>query len=234
MNKKTMFLIVCAVFFVFGLLIFISVRSSGFRLVESIPEINGEVSTSTGTIKLIFSKKLDSSLNYNEQIEGENADTVIGVNVEGENLLLVMHPLKENSSYDFSVKNIRSVDGDTISSVPVVFTTKYIPFTQLPKEQQEFELSQTDRGNQENTMQQHLPFQGDGFYLSGEYTSNEDGETIFIINAQILFTRDDLANRTAALDKYKQMIAEYIQSKNLNPDEQLIRYIINEPPANPN
>lgn len=233
LNKKT--IIVTSLLLgllLFGLLLIIN-KGGGFRLVGSIPDLSGQIATSTGTIKLTFSDKLDGSVNYSQQTEGQDAGIVASTRTEGENLFLVLKPLQENRSYSLELTDIKSAGGEVIARLELSFTAVYVPFNKLSKEQREFELSETDRGNKEDPLMAHLPHQGESIYLTGEYTESEEGEPIFVVNAQIFLRRDDLEDRTAAIKRYKQKVVEYIQSKGLDPASYLVRYIINEAPAGP-
>jgi hypothetical protein len=222
-------LIVCALF----LVVFAFIRSQQFRLVSSTPGLGGDIATSTGTIRLSFSDELKAR-DYVQQLEGKDSSLVNSVRTDKKALFLSLKPLKKNQRYSFTLKDIQSIHDKKIDRLQVTFTAHYIPYDKLSAEQKALELSQTDRANTEDPIVQYLPYQGDGYYLTGEHTSSEDGEPIFILNAQLFLTRPDLTNKSAAISKYKEQVNTYIRSKNLSPDKYLVRFIINEPPAQPN
>lgn len=224
-------LVLAIIVMMVGLNIF---QNKDFKLTGTTPDLNNTIATSTGTIKLNFNKKIDSSVGYVSKIEGD-AEIINSISVEEKTILIKLKPLIKDKKYSFVIKDIKSTDGKYISKIPINFTAKYVPYNKLSSDQKSLELSQTDKNNSKDPILAIVPHQGDQFYLTSEYTSSEDGESIFVLNAQLFLYRSDLGSgRDAAIEKCKTKVRDYLKSNGLNLDNYLVRYEITEPPTTSN
>ncbi len=209
-------------------------RGSQFRLISTTPNLSGTVSTATSVYKLKFSRNLKEN-NYPSRVTGQNKDIIQSIRIDQNIMYIDLSPLDEDKEYTFSVNDIRSTQDDVIESISIYIVAKYIPFNKLSKTQQELEISQTDRNNQTDPLMEYLPYEGDRYYLEGSYSETDDGEPVFILDAQIFLLRGELLqDRNAVLDAYETKIHQYIQSKGLDPKNYPIRYDVTEPPLNIN
>jgi hypothetical protein len=234
MKKNLPRIVIGALVLVIGLTLNNIYRNSTFRLTKSTPALNGVLSTSTGTIKLEFNRKIDGSINYADGLDG-STEIISSISVEENSLVVKLKPLTKDKKYSFTIREIKSLDGEHINKLPVNFTARYIPYDQLSSAQKNLELSETDKDNQEDPVLAIVPHQGDQFYLTSEHTATEDGEPILVLNAQLFLYRSELeSGRAAAIEKGKNKVREYLRSRDLDPEKYLIRYEITEPPATAN
>jgi hypothetical protein len=232
-KKQFLLVIIMGVLLAVFIVSFSIYRSGIFRIVGTIPAINRDIPSSTSSIQLKFNQTLDTA-DYSSHVTGKDAAVVRRVRTEGKTLWVDLNLLKDRQSYTFTINNIHSQKGKLISGQAITFRAVYTPFNKLSEEQRAQEIQETDRGNTEDPIIAYLPYQGDRFYLTAEYNNNEQGKAILVINAQLFLSRQDLGSgREAAIESLKQKVSKYIESKGLNPTSYTIRYIINEPPANP-
>lgn len=206
-------------------------RTNTFRLVESVPRLDNSIATSTGTIALNFNQRLDESFDYNDKLGGQDKEAVRRVRVSGKSLLIDLEILVADRDYSFLLVEVRAMDGRMIRNLPVRFTAIYIPFNQLPDAQKKLEIGQTDRDNADDPLARHLPHQGQQFYLSSEYGYSEEGEPIYIVNAQLFLTKSDLSDRSQRIAEIKKQVTDFIQAQGLDPKTYNIRYTITEAPS---
>jgi hypothetical protein len=223
-------LLVIGVSVVVGLTIW---RNSQFRLVTSTPSTKGTIPTSTGTFKLTFNQELGSFDMY-QDIEGDNKTLVSDVETNGNTLYLYIKTLAPGSVYKFNLRNIKSKSGETITSIPFNVRATYVPFNRLPKEQQDLEVSKTDRDNISDPILNILPYQGEDYYLEAEFSADDEEIPILIINAELFIRKVDLGKEnTQIISEFEPRIFAYLRSKNIDPEKYDYRYTINEPPATP-
>jgi len=202
-----------------------------FKLIQTTPNLQGDVPSSSGTIKLEFNKKIDTSVEYTDNLAAD-MDAVQGIDIEDKSVLIhLKSPLDIERTYHIVVRDIKSTSGQTYT-IDFVFRPKYVPFNKLSKADQEFQTSQTDRNNSEDPLAVFLPYQGSDFYLAGEYGVNDEELPIFIVNAQLFLRSKDLGpNRSAAINRITKSINDFIASKGFDPAKYNIRYNINEVPS---
>jgi hypothetical protein len=228
-NKKI--ILAALVLILAPLIAFLAYQQNQFRLVSATPGTIGEFATSTSTIRLTFNKALDGTMDYRSFVEGETA-AIRDMYVEDKNLYIFLGLLPKGSEVTFTVNNIRSVDGRVIESLPFEFTAVYVPYDKLSKQQRELELYVTDKGIIQDPVIEILPYQGDRFYISTEYTNEVSDDSKPIITAQLFLTRADiLVDKDSAIDEYKKRVRDYILSKGINPDEYEFKYELNAPPV---
>lgn len=203
-----------------------------FRIVSSTPNINSAISTSTSIISIEFNKVIKDN-NYIGSLDGKNVNLVNEIKVHDKNILIYIYSLDEDQTYEFRLHNIRSNKDEQIDSIPIKFTTKYIPFNDLSKEQKNLEMSIEDKGNVDDPILKYLPYEGDHYYLNSENTQDSDGEPILVIKGDVYITRDEVVeDRSQVMKRYEQKIKDYLISKDLDPSNYIIDYEIMEPPIN--
>jgi hypothetical protein len=203
-----------------------------FRVLSVVPNATNSkvIPTSTRVITIKFSKPLDTSQTYGSDSLKENSNNIVrDVTAEGDTITIRLDALGENSNYAFKLPDVKSSEGKVLSGLRYTFTARYVAYDKLSKEQQAQQTSQTDSTVQEDPLSKYLPYSTLDYSLVGSNETSDSGKYIFVVSARLYLSAADVKiDKQGAVNRYKKEIADYIRSKNLNPDTYLIRYTISE------
>lgn len=183
-------IVVMCILMFFGILYLVSTNNTTqtFSLHKTNP-VNYSKDVNVNTeITLDFTQPLSKKESTNTVEVLPNTYLVKTVN----DTTLVLKPkvnLKENTQYVIKISNIESLSGEKIEPITLIFTTG---------------KDTTER----TVFIKSLPYQGDGFYLEFDNTTNT-----FIVTIQ-----------KNPYDKYKQNALNYLNSKNINTNTVNVEY----------
>lgn len=199
-----------------------------FRVVSISPNPRKPVATSTENFEIKFNKELDAGVDYSQQV-AKNSFLVKSIQVRKKSLLIDLKTL-ENKQYSFTLSNVLAKNGQNMSELTIRFKAKYIPYNELSEAEKRRQLEQTDVGAVEDPLDKFLPHGDLGYYLTGAFLG--EGENYrYTLHARITLSKSDVnTGRDAAIQTQKQMIQEYIKSKNIDPAGYPISYEIVDPP----
>lgn len=213
-----------AVFIVICLLVgFLSYRTFVFQVISTVPGNGGEVSSSTGSLITIeYNKEL--MLNNNNLLITANDDIVTNYKIDRNKLFIQIRNLTFDKSYELYIKNVTATDSSKINSYTFKFTNKYKNYSELPKEEQQKQLEQTDKGTRDDPVTRALPITTDQYYISYEVysTPDEKGKNEKIIIA-LLVTNDQQSN-LQLIKNYKTQAVNFLISKGINPDDYVVEW----------
>lgn len=227
-RKNHIRIIIGCVFLLMGIIAWQVFVASRFRITSISPNTGKLIPSSTESIVISFSKSLVSGRDYEEELSDDQA-IVQSIEVENKQLTVHLKALDEEKQYAFSIKEVVAESGQIVQDIEISFITKYIPYNDLSKAQQERQLEQTDINAEEELLDTFLPYGDLGYYLAGLYVG-EGQNYRYELRARITLSRADMSNRETAIELQKQNIREFIRSKQLDPDSYPIEYEIVEPP----
>jgi hypothetical protein len=230
-RKRVAVLVVISGFIIGGFAAISIFNSQKFRLVNSTPKMGNTIPSSTGTIKLSFNRDLKNNMSLSTILVDIGERPVVqAMRIEGRDMFLSIIPLEEKTEYTIELRNITSTSNEVIPKTTFSFTPVYVPFDRLSSEQKALEASETDRDNAEDPLAQYLPYQGDSFYLTSEYTYNDQDESIFIVNNEAFLSASEVTeSRSSVIERYESKVKSFIRSKGLDPSKYIIRTSLNEP-----
>lgn len=221
MNIKRKY-IVLAVIPVITLVAWFIYQGTLFRMTSTTPDLS-KVSSLSPFIDINFSKQIDpESIN----ITTEDID-VTSFEANNKTLRVFIGEIEADSDYTFTIDSISAKSGKALQNIKISFTAKNIPFEKLSKSQQQAILQNQDRtdNTKSDGILGYLPYGGLHFKLN----ANQDGDQL-VLEAEILLSKADLGTgQETVIETYKKEVTDFIQSKNLDPDDYTINYKIIQP-----
>lgn len=231
-NTRNRIIVVISTGFIllFGLAVYQFLQNTRFRVVKTVPDISGTVSTSTNGFKLVFNRQLDANQDYMKTVNDPEKH-VRSIKTEGNQLIVITQQNLEDKKYKFEIKNIRAGDGSSIPSVKFDYNARYKAYNKLLKEHQK--LIETIAHEPAVTLPilPYLPHSTLNYKLDVVYDDEEESGAIGkpVLSAKIFLSGSDVRiDREGAIARYKQEVLDYIKSLGFNPNDYTIFYEISE------
>lgn len=200
----------------------------GFRVTKTVPNSTGKIATSTGVFRVSLSAPIAGELTRDNL---DDPDAIVQeIEKKDKQILVYVRPLESGVTYQFSLLNIRSDKQEVIERYTFKFKATYIPFEKLSDEEKAIQIEATGRNAPVDPIAQYLPHGTLDYNLTGSNETNDEGENIFVLNAELLLTAADVRiGRAAAIKAYKKEVLDFIISKGFKPNDYLIRYTVSAP-----
>lgn len=210
------------IFFIFDLVT--------FRVTSMDPRNDSEVSDITDRITIRFNKNLDNTQEIADNIEMRPDHLFYNdAIIEGKTLTLTLGRLRQNTKYVIVLKNIKSTDGKVIESISTEFTTKYIPFNDLPKDLRERSIQTEESEIYSDPIFSITPYETTS-YLITPVVVDEVGDVNDITERILLRIHIKLSSADSASDRsrYRQQAIRYLESKDIDPSKYSVSYTYDE------
>lgn len=232
MNKiifKRMVIVVAVIVILFTI-IYIIFDSATFRVTSLDPKNNSEVSDITDRITIKFNKSLDDKQNIANIIEMRPEHLFYNnAIIEGKTLTLTLGRLRQNTKYTINLKEIISADGRVLENISTEFTTKYIPFDDLPKDLKERSIQTRESEIYSDPVFSVTPHETTS-YLITPVVVDEVGDVNDITERILLRIHIKLGSADSASDRsrYRQQAIRYLESKDIDPSKYSVSYTYDE------
>lgn len=228
-NTKLIYLIVAAIVILIAIVAgyFLYINIATFFVSSTSPDNNSEVAGSTTNIRLNFNKEVDNKSVKNSIIS--QSDIILSYEKTSEKTITIyLKNISNDKKYTIFLKNIASTDGKILELYTYTFQTKYIPYNQLSKEQQEQELQKTDKGNINDPIMNVTPYTDINFKINN---SKDPGSNKFKIIITLLFNAADYRsnNLPQIREQYKKEALNYLVAQGINLNNYTIEYIDQAP-----
>jgi hypothetical protein len=186
-----------------------------------------DVSTAAPFFKISFNR----TLSKNGLVISTEPDSLIkSYSIDGKVLTINLdYPLQPKRLHTITIRSIQDNGGEKITNKRFTFTPRYI--ADLPADQTKALLLQQDPNNKRTTdpILAHLPYTTIDFELSADPQPKGEDVARPTLNAILNLSAADMPDQNAAVDKYKQEVADYITSLGFNPANYDIKYIVDTP-----
>lgn len=228
MSRKRILLVI-GLLVILGFGIYKIWENTQFRVIATTPSISRSVTTGTSVIKIDFSHDLSSEGVYDRTIIAEGQSHIREVEQRDRSLYIRLFELSEGNEYKIKLKDIFSSDGEVLRGYEINFIATYIPYERLSQAQKDLESQETDRFEPDDPILDHIPFSTIGYSIEPVHDTTEEGVYSLIINAKIFLSNADRGFEDQATEAYKQEIFNYLQSKDINPEDYQFNYIVHDP-----
>lgn len=201
MSKKRFFaLIITFMLVVFSYLLFNIVHRKTSLVLDSTSPANASKKVSRVTpITFTFNKELDQktkdSFSIKPSIEGS-------VSVSGNRLIFdPSSTYSLNTSYVAQIKSPISKNGQTSRPVTIKFFVTYVPYNELPPDQQKAEIDKTDAIQKKYPILSKLPYENDHFKIT--FSFNEINKLFINVTLYAII------NGPSDYESYKQQLQDY-------------------------
>lgn len=192
---------------------------SKFRLVSTTPELGGSIATSTSSIKLSYSKKVDVS-SVDAGLIKQNSPSVLSVRVDGENIFIELESLEKDKSYRILLTNVSSVDGATIEQTVLSFKAEYIEYGKLPQSERDLQVESTNPSG----IARVLPHNTDNYYA--EFFDCDKDKPCIFIEMKFSVPESYYKNKIFLdrVEKYRKEAVEYIKTGGVRLEDYTLVY----------
>lgn len=202
--------------------IILAINYSKFRVVSITPK--GVLPTSTDTISIKFNRDLLSTDKQPNDLVAISPDISFDKEISGKTLTIRLHEQPEKD-IKMSIKvNVISNDDSSISR-SYEFTTKYVEFNQLSKNEQELQIADSVIGGDYHPLLSLLPIDNLTYKINFILDDKADKKNIkssdFIITIETFATGDN-------------QLSEDYRSKTTELRKQALEWIKNESGVDPN
>ncbi len=218
--KKIVSIIVAGVLVVcIGLL----VRHQFFFFVSGTsPKSGSTVSSTTSVAVISFNKTLDEKQNIYENIEIYPKERFFkDIRVSGKQIIISFASLDIEKEYSITIKNVRSSDGKTIDAVDFTLKTKYVPFSQLSKDQKEESLANIDQGNFDDPILSHIPHETNFYVIDPVFGNTDEGQLALSVRITI---KTSSADTKSSIEQHKKDARNYLKEKGIDVNNYVINY----------
>lgn len=211
------FLLICL------LIGFLSYRTFVFQIISTTPANGGEVNSSTGAqITIEYNKDLLPD-NKNLLVTA-NDDIITSYHTDHKKLLIQVNNISFDKSYELYIKNVSAADSSKIDSYTFKFINKYKNYSELPKEEQQKQMDQTDKGTRDDPVTRALPITTDTFYIHFEMSATPDEKGKYEKLIIALLVTNDQQNDLTLVKNYKTQAVNFLISKGINPDDYVVEW----------
>lgn len=177
-NKYILLSVIVVIVLIFvGLVIYSLNRESfkQFRMVSTLPESNQSFPSSSNQINVKFNREINANKITLDDIDSNFL--VSEIIVDKKILVLKLRTLIVNKNYNINIKKVESTSGEILTNTKLSFTTKYIPFSDLSKEEQKLQIEDTDPKPKIESIKNFIPYSTSNYSIVSGELIGPDGKT---------------------------------------------------------
>ncbi len=220
-KKRLLAIAVLIVVLLVGYSVYIVIKDSTFRVVNTNPPTNDVASVSP-----FFNIQFNRNLKANDLKITASPNIISSYRVSGSFVYINLQtPLNTNTKYTISVSGIIDSKGQKLTNQLFSFTPRYVPTQDLSNAQRQALLKKQLKYNQQhsNPIVKYLPHTTPDFTLNYSYQTVNNSQQLVLI-AELFIPQAQANNITATANQEKQDVVSYIQSLGLNPNNYQIQY----------
>jgi len=208
-HPRTLITLLGGFFVIFGLIAWSIYYQTAVFHIQSITPETSDFPATTRLITITFNKKLDPKTDTSNMVFDPSHTYTFSVQ---ENVLRIQldRPLTEGETFQLSLMELASADGDTISK-PLNFTVKYVEFSKLDKEEQTRQINASDSFESSYKLVDELPIETLQYSIANRFPDAGDPRMPIIIsmNFNIRTSSDSGAPTQADLAEYTALVRQY-------------------------
>jgi hypothetical protein len=152
--------------------------------------------------------------------------------ISNKTLILTLNQLQIDKLYTVTINSITSKSGKTLTNQSFRFTTKNIPYNQLPKDQQQgiINTQSYSTNGQNDPILKYLPASSLHYTISAQFSNDSTTKNNLVLATQILLSQADLGSGEGnTIKSYEEEATDYIKSLGFDVSKYDFKFIVVRP-----